>query len=87
MLSWRCGDKRSSPKGSSCRSKTKNLECQCSDTVHEVSVEVRLHTQAILKRYSFKYLGTEIQGSGDINNDVTHRIGVDEVEACLLVLV
>ncbi|KAG5586099.1 hypothetical protein H5410_046533 [Solanum commersonii] len=39
-------------------------------------VEVRLATQIIPKRESFKYLGFVIQGSGDINDDVTHRIGV-----------
>ncbi|KAG5614785.1 hypothetical protein H5410_014609 [Solanum commersonii] len=39
-------------------------------------VEVRLATQIIPKRESFKYLGSVIQGSGDIDDDVTHRIGV-----------
>ncbi|KAG5606935.1 hypothetical protein H5410_028427 [Solanum commersonii] len=47
-----------------------------SDVVEEADVEVRLATQIIPKRESFKYLGLRIQGSGDIDEDVTHRIGV-----------
>ncbi|KAG5585655.1 hypothetical protein H5410_046089 [Solanum commersonii] len=42
----------------------------------EAEVEVRLATQIIFKRESFKYLGSVIQESGDIDDDVTHRIGV-----------
>ncbi|KAG5567872.1 hypothetical protein H5410_065112, partial [Solanum commersonii] len=42
----------------------------------ETDGEVRLATQIIPKKGSFKYLGSVIQGSGDINDDVTHRIGV-----------
>ncbi|KAG5597751.1 hypothetical protein H5410_038983 [Solanum commersonii] len=37
---------------------------------------MRLDTQIIPKKDSFKYLGSVIQGSGDIDDDVTHRIGV-----------
>ncbi|KAG5583946.1 hypothetical protein H5410_044380 [Solanum commersonii] len=47
-----------------------------SDVVEEAEVEVRLATQIIPKRESFKYLGSVIQESGDIDDDVTHRIGV-----------
>ncbi|KAG5575699.1 hypothetical protein H5410_055833, partial [Solanum commersonii] len=50
--------------------------CAISDVVEEAEVEVRLATQTIPKRESFKYLGSVIQGSGDIDDDVTHRIGV-----------
>ncbi|KAG5615096.1 hypothetical protein H5410_014920, partial [Solanum commersonii] len=46
------------------------------DVVEEADVEVRLATQIIPKRENFKYLGSVIQGSGDIDDDVTHRIGV-----------
>ncbi|KAG5593624.1 hypothetical protein H5410_034856 [Solanum commersonii] len=46
------------------------------DVVEEAEVEVRLATQIIPKRESFKYLRSVIQGSGDIDDDVTHRIGV-----------
>ncbi|KAG5574145.1 hypothetical protein H5410_063911 [Solanum commersonii] len=42
----------------------------------EANVEVRLATQIIPKKESFKYLGSVIQGSGDIDDDFTHRIGV-----------
>ncbi|KAG5581579.1 hypothetical protein H5410_052206 [Solanum commersonii] len=33
-------------------------------------------TQKIPKRERFKYLESIIQGSGDIDNDITHCIGV-----------
>ncbi|KAG5575700.1 hypothetical protein H5410_055834 [Solanum commersonii] len=56
--------------------KTEYLRCNFSDVVEEAEVEVRLATQTIPKRESFKYLGSVIQGSGDIDDDVTHRIGV-----------
>ncbi|XP_075103438.1 uncharacterized protein LOC107789281 [Nicotiana tabacum] len=39
-------------------------------------VEVKLDAQVIPKRVSFKYLGSIIQGNGDIDEDVAHRIGV-----------
>ncbi|KAG5614625.1 hypothetical protein H5410_014449, partial [Solanum commersonii] len=58
------------------RTKTEYLRCKFSDGVEEANVEVRLATQIIPKRESFKYLGSVIQGSGDIDDDVTHRIGV-----------
>ncbi|PHU25158.1 hypothetical protein BC332_03490 [Capsicum chinense] len=41
---------------------------------YEVDIEVRLDRQAIIKRDGFKYLRSLIHESGDINNDVTHRI-------------
>ncbi|XP_018631467.1 uncharacterized protein [Nicotiana tomentosiformis] len=43
--------------------------------MHEEEVEVRIGTQVIPKRDSFKYLGFIIQGNKEINKDVTHRIG------------
>ncbi|KAG5592517.1 hypothetical protein H5410_043031, partial [Solanum commersonii] len=58
------------------RTKTEYLRCKFSDVVEEADVEVRLATQIISKRESFKYLGSVIQGSGDIDEDVTHHIGV-----------
>jgi len=36
---------------------------------------VRLDSQVIPKRESFKYLGSIIQGGGEINEDVTQCIG------------
>ncbi|XP_070042863.1 uncharacterized protein [Nicotiana tomentosiformis] len=39
-------------------------------------MEVKLDTQVIPKRGSFKYLGSIIQGNEEIDEDVTHRIRV-----------
>lgn len=39
------------------RTKTKYLECKFSDVTWEDDIEVRLDTQVISKRESFKYLG------------------------------
>ncbi|WMV56312.1 hypothetical protein MTR67_049697 [Solanum verrucosum] len=58
------------------RTKTEYLGCKFSDALDEADVEVRLATQIIPKKESFKYLGSVIQGSGDIDDDVTHCIGV-----------
>ncbi|XP_075086512.1 uncharacterized protein LOC142169176 [Nicotiana tabacum] len=57
------------------RSKTEYFECKFNDERHEVEVEVKIDTQVIPKRDSFKYLGSIIQGNGEIDEDVTHRIG------------
>nr|XP_009631961.1 uncharacterized protein LOC104121628 [Nicotiana tomentosiformis] len=56
--------------------KTEYLEYKFSDGLHEEEVEVKIGTQVIPKRDSFKYLGAIIQGNGEIDEDVTHRIGV-----------
>ncbi|KAG5583105.1 hypothetical protein H5410_053732 [Solanum commersonii] len=53
------------------------VQVEC--VVDEADVEVRLAAQIIPKKEI-------IQGSGDIGDDVTHRISLDEVEACLEVL-
>ncbi|WMV15276.1 hypothetical protein MTR67_008661 [Solanum verrucosum] len=58
------------------RTKTEYLGCKFSDALEEADMEVRLATQIIPKKESFKYLGAVIQGSGDIDDDVKHRIGV-----------
>ncbi|XP_070055544.1 uncharacterized protein [Nicotiana tomentosiformis] len=58
-------------------SKTEYLECKFNEWMHEEEVEVRIGTQVILKRVSFKYLGSIIQGKGEIDEDVTHRIGAE----------
>ncbi|XP_075087757.1 uncharacterized protein LOC142169750 [Nicotiana tabacum] len=57
------------------RSKTEYLECKFSDERHEEEVEVKIDTQVIPTRDSFKYLGYIIQGNREIDEDVTHRIG------------
>ncbi|KAL3372890.1 hypothetical protein AABB24_005089 [Solanum stoloniferum] len=58
------------------RTKTEYLRCKFSEALDEADGEVRLDTQIIPKKESFKYLGAVIQRSGDIDDDVTHRIGV-----------
>ncbi|XP_019263293.1 PREDICTED: uncharacterized protein LOC109241039 [Nicotiana attenuata] len=45
------------------------------DERHEEEVEVMIDTQVIPKRDSFKYLGSIIQGEGEIDENFTHRIG------------
>ncbi|XP_075074415.1 uncharacterized protein LOC142162017 [Nicotiana tabacum] len=58
------------------RTKTEYLECKFSET-HDAAIKVKLDGQVIPKRASFKYLGSIIQGNGEIDEDVTHRIGGD----------
>ncbi|XP_019262004.1 PREDICTED: uncharacterized protein LOC109239866 [Nicotiana attenuata] len=58
------------------RSKTEYLECKFSDERHEEEVEVKIYTQVIPKIDSFKYLGSIIQGNREIDEDVTHGIGL-----------
>lgn len=43
----------------------------------EAKVEVKIDVQVIPKEGSFKYLGSIIQGDGEKDDDVSHRIGVD----------
>uniref|UniRef100_A0A1S3YG52 Reverse transcriptase domain-containing protein n=1 Tax=Nicotiana tabacum TaxID=4097 RepID=A0A1S3YG52_TOBAC len=59
----------------SSRTKTNYLECKFSDVTQEADMDVRLDTQVIPRRGSFKYLGSIIQGDGEIDEDVTHCIG------------
>ncbi|XP_075074486.1 uncharacterized protein LOC142162079 [Nicotiana tabacum] len=58
------------------RTKTEYMECKFNDVMGEEGVEVSLDSQVILKRESFKYLGSIIQGDEKIDGDVTHRIEV-----------
>ncbi|XP_075095152.1 uncharacterized protein LOC142173457 [Nicotiana tabacum] len=46
-----------------------------SDERHEKKVEVKVDTQSIPTRDSFKYLRSTIQGNGEIHEDVTYSIG------------
>lgn len=45
------------------------------------------HDFKIFFHYSFKYIGFSIEENGDIDDDITHRIGarlyVNEVEGCI----
>uniref|UniRef100_A0A1U7XC67 Uncharacterized protein LOC104232524 n=1 Tax=Nicotiana sylvestris TaxID=4096 RepID=A0A1U7XC67_NICSY len=56
------------------RIKTEFVECKFSDVTGEANVEVWLDSQVILKRESFKYLGSIIQGDGEIEGDFMHHI-------------
>ncbi|KAF3634505.1 putative early nodulin-93-like [Capsicum annuum] len=56
-------------------SKTEYLKCKFSNSRHEEEVVVKLDSQVVCKRDSFKYLGFMIQGNGEIDEDVSHRIG------------
>ncbi|XP_070017332.1 uncharacterized protein [Nicotiana sylvestris] len=58
------------------RTKTEYLDCKFGAEPMEAGMEVRLDSQVIPKRGSFKYLGSVIQGIREIDEDVTHRIGV-----------
>ncbi|PHT60418.1 Transmembrane 9 superfamily member 2 [Capsicum baccatum] len=57
------------------RTKTEYLECKFSDSRQEEEVVVKMDSQAVCKRDSFKYLGSTIQGNGEIDEDVSYRIG------------
>ncbi|XP_070002242.1 uncharacterized protein [Nicotiana sylvestris] len=54
--------------------KTEYLECKFSGVTQEADGDVKLDTQVIFRRESFKYLGSIIQKDGEIDEDVTHRI-------------
>ncbi|XP_070045053.1 uncharacterized protein [Nicotiana tomentosiformis] len=58
------------------RIKTEYLECKFSGETQGGEGEVRLDSQVIPGRESFKYLRYIIQGDGEIDEDVTHCIGV-----------
>ncbi|XP_009590790.2 uncharacterized protein [Nicotiana tomentosiformis] len=58
------------------RTKTEYLECKFSTESEDVGMDVRLGAQVIPKRSSFKYLGSIIQEDGEIDENVTLRIGV-----------
>ncbi|KAF3668340.1 hypothetical protein FXO38_08141 [Capsicum annuum] len=58
------------------RTKIEYLECKFSDVMHEDEVVVKLVSQVVCRDDSFKYLGYMIQGNGEIDEDVTHRIVV-----------
>lgn len=58
------------------RTKTECLECKFNSIIHEVNMKVRLDAQLIPPKGCLKYLGSFIQGNGEIDDYVTHRIGV-----------
>ncbi|XP_070017583.1 uncharacterized protein [Nicotiana sylvestris] len=58
------------------RTKMEYLECKFNTGPGEVDMDVRLESQVVPRRGSFKYLGSVIHGGREIDEDVTHRIGV-----------
>ncbi|KAF3624282.1 putative pre-mRNA-processing factor 6-like [Capsicum annuum] len=57
------------------RSKTEYMECKFSVLRQEDNIVVRLDSQDVCKRDSFKYLGFMIQENDEIDEDVSNRIG------------
>ncbi|KAM3238309.1 hypothetical protein P3L10_013340 [Capsicum annuum] len=57
------------------RSKTEYMECKFSEVRQKDDVVVRLDSQEIRKRDSFRYFGSMIQGNDEIDEDVSNRIG------------
>lgn len=57
------------------RTKIKYLECKFGDVMYEVDMGARFYTRVIPKRESLRYLGSLIQESEKIDDDVTHNIG------------
>ncbi|KAF3639912.1 50S ribosomal protein L9, chloroplastic [Capsicum annuum] len=53
----------------------RTVECKFNDVRRENEVVVRLEAQEVGKRDKFKYLGSVIQSNGEIDEDVSHRIG------------
>ncbi|XP_070041164.1 uncharacterized protein [Nicotiana tomentosiformis] len=56
------------------KTKIKYLECKFSGVAQKLNEDVRLDSQVISRRDSFKYHRPTIQGNGEIDEDVTHRI-------------
>ncbi|KAF3680692.1 putative pre-mRNA-processing factor 6-like [Capsicum annuum] len=57
------------------RYKTEYMEYKFSNSSQKDEVVVRLDFQDVCKRDSFKYLGSMIQGNGEIDEDVSKHIG------------
>jgi hypothetical protein len=58
------------------RSKTEYMKCNFSATTQEKR-DVRLNSQVVFKKDTFRYLGSMLQKNGDIDEDVSHRIKAD----------
>ena len=58
------------------RSKTEYLHCRFSVEGGGVASEVAIEGAIISRVERFKYLGSIIQGNGDIDEDINHRIKV-----------
>ncbi|KAF3648459.1 Peroxidase 4 [Capsicum annuum] len=62
------------------RNKTEYLECKFSEVSQTDKIVVKLDSQVIQKREDFKYLESMIQENGEIDEDVTHRIGAGNAQ-------
>jgi hypothetical protein len=51
------------------------MKCDFSATTQEEG-NVRLNGQVVLKKDTFRYLGSILQKNGDIDEDISHRIKV-----------
>jgi hypothetical protein len=58
------------------RSKTKYMKCDFSATTREEG-DVRLDGQMVLKKDTFRYMGSMLQKNGDIDEDVSRRVKAD----------
>jgi hypothetical protein len=54
------------------KSKTEYMKCDFNATTQEG--DVRLNSQVVPKKDTFRYLGSMLQKNGDIGEDVSHRI-------------
>jgi hypothetical protein len=51
------------------------MKCDFSATTQEEG-DVRLNGQVVLKKDTFRYMGSMLQKNGDIDEDVSHKIKV-----------
>ncbi|KAF3680620.1 hypothetical protein FXO37_03240 [Capsicum annuum] len=58
------------------RSKAEYMECKFNDLRQEDELVVRLDSQVVCRRDSFKYLRSLIQGNNEIDEDISPLIGV-----------
>ncbi|KAI3823773.1 hypothetical protein L1987_05214 [Smallanthus sonchifolius] len=56
------------------RSKTEYLHCNFSGANVDEETQISIEGGVVPKTLKFKYLGSVIQGNGDIDNDVVHRV-------------
>jgi hypothetical protein len=62
-------------------SKMEYMEYDFSATTQEEG-DVRLDGQVVLKKDTFRYLGSILQKDGDIDEDVSHKIKVGWLKWC-----
>jgi hypothetical protein len=63
------------------RSKMEYMKCDFSATTKEEG-DIRLDGKVVLKKDTFRYLGSMLQKDGDIDEDVNHRIKADWLKWC-----